>query len=44
MKINKTWKKLLKKTLKEFPNYSIKNVLLKTKKRFNKYKKKINLK
>ena len=41
---NKTWKKLLKKTIQQYPNNSIKNILLKTKKRFNNLKKKHKIK
>ena len=38
---NKIWKNLLKKTIKSNPKSSVKNILLKTKKKFRKYKKKL---
>jgi hypothetical protein len=39
MLINKKWNEILKKTIKLYPNKSIKNILLKSKKQFNNYKK-----
>ena len=41
---NKTWKNILKKTLKQYPKKSIKNILLKTKKKYNMYQKKRKIK
>jgi len=40
-KSNKIWKNLLKKTIKSNPKSSVKNILLKTKKKFRKYNKKL---
>ena len=44
LKSNKIWKKLLKKTIKLNPKSSVKNILLKTKKKFRKYNKKLTIK
>ena len=40
---DKEWKKILRKTIKLNPKISIKNILIKSKKKYNKSKKKIKI-